>query len=400
VSATLVGRESVEVPARESVAPRRPGAFPSRVAGGRRVAIVHDYLNQAGGAERVVGTLHRMFPDAPIYTTLLDRDTLWPVLRDADVRTSWMQRLPGVRRHFRKYLPLYPRAIESLDLSAYDLVISSSSAWAKGAVVRPDAVHVCYCHTPMRFAWDYDRYVARERFGRLTRLALPPLIGRLRAWDERTASRPDVIVANSTAIAARVARCWGRDAEVVFPPVDVARPSAQADPVRRGDFYLVVSRLAPYKRVDLAVEAFTRTGWRLVVVGDGPDRAALERIAGPTVRFMGRLDDGAVSRLYAACRGVIFPGEEDFGIVPLEANAAGRPVVAYRAGGALDTVVDGRTGVFFDATTPDSLAAAVERCDETPWDAAALRSHAARFGEEAFAARLEGVIGRALAGAG
>ena len=380
----------------EPEAPPRASALPSRVARGLRVAIVHDYLNQAGGAERVVGTLHRMVPDAPIYTTVLDRDTLWPELRDADVRTSWMQRLPGVKRHFRKYLPLYPRAIESLDLRDYDLVVSSSSAWAKGAVVRPGAVHVCYCHTPMRFVWDYERYVARERFGRLTRLLLPLMIRRLRAWDERTAERAHVIVANSTATAERIGRVWGRDAEIVFPPVDVTRRSSDSGEPARVGFHLVVSRLAPYKRVDLAVEAFTRLGRRLVVVGDGPDRAALERAAGPTVRFMGRLDDDAVSQLYAACRGVIFPGEEDFGIVPLEANAAGRPVIAYRAGGALDTVIGGRTGVFFGEPTSESLAAAVARCDEIAWDARALRRHAERFGEEQFAARLEAVIERAL----
>ncbi|HET7458548.1 MAG TPA: glycosyltransferase [Gemmatimonadaceae bacterium] len=371
--------------------------FPSRVADGLRVAIVHDYLNQAGGAERVLATIHKMFPSAPIYTTLLDRNTLWPELRDADIRTSWMQRLPGVKRHFKKYLPLYPRAIESFDLSAYDLVVSTSSAWAKGAIVRPGAVHVCYCHTPMRFVWDYERYVARERFGRLTRLALPLMIDRLRAWDERTTERAHVIVANSSAIADRVSRCWGRDAEVVFPPVDVARRSSGGAPSRVA-YHLVVSRLAPYKRVDLAVEAFTRAGRQLVVVGDGPDRVALERRAGPTVRFMGRIGDDAVSELYAGARGVIFPGEEDFGIVPLEANASGRPVIAYRAGGALDTVVDGRTGVFFDDPTPESLMAAVARAESIAWDPRALRRHAEGFGEGAFVARFEAVIARALAG--
>ncbi|MEJ7811824.1 MAG: glycosyltransferase [Gemmatimonadaceae bacterium] len=364
-----------------------------KVAKVAKVAIVHDYLNQAGGAERVVGTLHEMFPDAPIYTTILRRDSLWPALRDADIRTSWMQRLPGLGRHFKKYLPLYPLAVESFDLGDYDLVISSSSAFGKGAVVRPGACHVCYCHTPMRFAWDYDRYVEREQFGRAVRTVLPLLVGHLRRWDFRTAGRPHTYIANSSVVAERIRQYYGRESEVIPPPVDVARFAPS--PVDE-DYYLIVSRLNPYKRVDLVVGAFSEMGRPLVVIGDGPDRAALERMAAPNVRFLGRLPDDDVARHYARCRGLIFPGEEDFGIVPLEANASGRPVIAYRAGGALDTVADGRTGVFFRDQTVGAIRDAVERCDAIRWDKAQLRRHAEGFAEGVFRARVLASLEHAL----
>lgn len=358
-----------------------------------RVAIVHDYLNQAGGAERVVGELHRIYPEAPIYTSILDRSTLWPALQDADIRTSWMQRLPGLRKHFKKYLPFYPGAIESFDLSEYDLVISSSSAFGKGAITRAGACHVCYCYTPMRFAWDYQRYVERESYGRLSRLFLPALVGALRRWDLRTAARPDVYIVTSSAIAERVRRLYGRDSELIPPPVDLARYRVtEAD----AGYYLVVSRLNPYKRIDLAVAAFNGSPYQLVVVGDGPDRAALEALAESNVSFVGRRPDEEVANYYSGCRAVIFPGEEDFGLVPLEANASGRPVIAYRAGGALDTVIDGKTGLFFDEPTPAALRAAVARCDQTRWDRGELRRHAEAFGPDVFRTRILDAVQRAL----
>ncbi|HEY0777464.1 MAG TPA: glycosyltransferase [Gemmatirosa sp.] len=362
-----------------------------------KVAIVHDYLNQPGGAERVVGSLHAIFPDAPIYTSILDRRSLWPALRDADIRTSWMQRLPGLDRHFKKYLPFYPAAIESFDLRGYDLVVSSSSAFAKGAVARGSAVHICYCHTPMRFAWDYDRYVARETYGRVMRTVLPPVVDRLRRWDLETASRPDVYAVNSSVVAERVRRHYGRESEVIPAPVDLSRyaPGSTND-----EYYLIVSRLNPYKRVDLAVDAFNALGWPLVIIGDGPDRPALEARARPNVRFLGRLPDHEVAEHYARCRAVIFAGEEDFGIVPLEANASGRPVVAYRAGGVLDTVVEGRTGVFFDERTPESLADAVRHAASFPWDKRTLRRHADGYGEDVFRGRLLDLVARVMGSSG
>ena len=346
-----------------------------------KVAIVHDYLNQMGGAERVVGELHAIFPDAPIYTTIVDRNALWPNLRGANIRPSWMQRLPFKRAHFKKYLLLYRFAIESFDLDEFDLVISNSSAFAKGARVRPGARHVCYCQSPMRFVWEYDRYMERERFGRLARTALPAAIASLRRWDVRTIDRPQVYFANCLNGQRRIRDWYGRESFIVHPPVDIDQFTPRAE---LGDYYLVVSRLVPYKRIDLVVRTFTALGRPLIVVGDGPDRVALERMAGPTVRFLGRRPDDVVAELYARCRGFVLPGEEDFGITPLEANAAGRPVVAFAAGGALETVIDGKTGVLFREQTVEALHDAVLRCDASAWDGVALRAHATRFGPRAF----------------
>ena len=358
-----------------------------------RVAIVHDYLNQSGGAERVVAELHRIFPQAPIYTTIVDRSSLWPTLRDADIRTSWMQRLPGLRRHFKAYLPLFPRAIESFDLQAYELIISSSSAFAKGALARPGATHVCYCHTPMRFGWDYDGYMERAGHSAVVRALLPPLIRGLREWDRRSADRPHHYVANSSVTAGRILRFYGRPSTIVPPPVDLAR--FELDP-KDDDYYLVVSRLNGYKRVDLAVRAFNGFGRPLVVVGDGPVRKSLERLADKNVRFVGRLPDHDVAQAYARCRALILPGEEDFGITPLEANASGRPVVAFKSGGALDTVVDGETGIFFTEQTVSGLRSAVLECERIPWRKERLRSHAERFAPDVFAGRILDVVRAAV----
>jgi len=354
-----------------------------------KVAIVHDYLNQAGGAERVVGTLHTMFPEAPIFTTILDRGSLWEVLRDADIRTSWMQKLPLLKRHFKAYLLFYPGAIERFDLREYDLVISSSSAFGKAAITRKDAVHICYCHTPMRFVWDYERYMEREQYGSPVRAVLVPVLRRFRKWDVKTAVRPDTYVANSTVVADRIKRFYGRESVIVPPPVAVQRftPGSKVE-----NFYLIVSRLNPYKRVDLVVKAFNDLGRPLVIIGDGPDRAVLERMAKPNIKFLGRLPDPEVADYYARCCALIFPGDEDFGIVPLEANAAGRPVIAFKAGGALDTVVNGQTGIFFEELTPESLSEAVLRAETTTWDAAAIRRHAEDYAEPHFRERFMRVV--------
>ncbi|HSB55850.1 MAG TPA: glycosyltransferase [Gemmatimonadales bacterium] len=350
-----------------------------------KVALAHDYLIQAGGAERVVAALHRIFPEAPIFTTIADPSVTESLLPDARICTSWMQRLPGLRKHFRKYVLLYPSAIESLDLSGFDLVISSSSAFAKGVVTDPGAFHLCYCHTPMRFGWNAGGYAEREEWGKAVRWILPQVTGRLRRWDQRTASRVDLYVANSSVVAERIERCYRRPARVIHPPVEVDRITPGGT---KGDFFLVVSRLVAYKRVDLAIEAFTRMGRPLVVIGDGPARVALERLAGPTIRFLGRQSDAEVAAYLAACRALIFPGEEDFGIVPLEANAAGRPVIAFEAGGALDTVIPGKTGIFFERQSAEALSDAVEQCENSIWDPAVIREHAETFREEVFRERI------------
>jgi glycosyltransferase involved in cell wall biosynthesis len=359
-----------------------------------RVAIVADYLNQRGGAEWVVAVLHTMFPEAPVFTPILDRTSLWPPLADADIRVSWMQRLPGLRRHFRKYFVLYPLAVEGFDLSAYDLVVSSSCAFGKGARAAAHALHVCYCHTPMRFAWDYEAYVAREGLGRATRRVLPPLIRLMRRWDLRTAGRPHAYAANSTTVAGRIRRHYGREATVIPPPVDVSR---FAPGQRLAPYYLIVSRLQAYKRIDVAVEAFTRLGLPLRIVGDGPDRAALERLAGPEVSFVGRVPDRQVTRMMAECQALVIPGLEDFGIAAIEANAAGRPVLAFAGGGALDTVIDGVTGLTFPEQNAEALGAAVERHRQVRWQPRAIRAHAEGFDVAVFRRRMLDFIG-SLAG--
>jgi glycosyltransferase involved in cell wall biosynthesis len=350
-----------------------------------RIALVHDYFIQMGGAERVAEAFHQIFPRAPLYTTVALAHRLPPGLREAAIHTSFMQRMPAIESRFRQYFLLYPWAVESLDLAAYDLIVSSSSGYGKGVHRGPHAVHVCYCHTPMRWAWRYDDYAAREEFGPLARLALPTLLSGLRWWDRRAARQPDHYIANSQVVAERIRQIYGREAVVIPPPIDVERfqPAAVAE-----DYYLVLSRLVSYKRLDLAIAACTKLQRRLVVIGDGPDRKRLESMAGPTVEFLGRVPDATVEHYASRCRALLFPGEEDFGMTPLELNAAGRPVIAYRAGGALETVVEGVTGVFFAQPTSASLAAAIEDFEQGHWEPRLLRQHAEQFSYPIFAARL------------
>lgn len=356
-----------------------------------RLALVHDYLNQYGGAERVLESLHQLYPDAPIYTSMYDPTRLPAFYRDYDIRTSFMQRLPGVTSHHQAYLPFYPFAFEGLDFSGFDVVISNSSGFCKGIVTAPETVHICYCLTPMRWAWRYEDYVEREQFGRLARLALPSAMTALRIWDVTSSQRVDHFVAISTAVAERIRKYYRREAAVIYPPVDTARFETDRAP---GDYYLVVSRLIPYKRVDLAVEAFNRLGLPLKIAGDGRDRQRLQRRARPNIEFLGRVSDAEVAELMRGCRAFLFPGEEDFGIAPVEAQAAGRPVVAYGAGGALDTVVDGVTGVHFNHQTSEALEQAVRRLERLPVDAGRIVEHARRFDAAVFNRALTELVAR------
>ncbi len=363
---------------------------PAAPAGkGQKVAIVHDYLNQMGGAERVVGVLHRMYPNAPIFTTIVDRDKLLPELQDADIRTTWMQRIPGVNKRFKLFFWLYPFAVSSMNLKGYDVVISSSSAYGKGAPVDEGAVHICYCHTPMRFAWDFNSYMEAVKVPSLVRTAARMLVMPLRLWDKATSRKVTQIIANSTVVKGRIEEHYGKDALVIFPPVNVNR--FQVEPESE-DYFLIVSRLVSYKRIDLAVEACSYTGQKLVVIGDGPDRSRLEAIAGPSVTFLGRLPDEEVERYMKRCQALLFPGFEDFGITPLEANACGKPVIAFRKGGALDTVVPGLNGLFFDEQTIESLAEVLRSFNSDQFDPAEIRRHAEAFEETRFIQELERVV--------
>jgi glycosyltransferase involved in cell wall biosynthesis len=355
-----------------------------------KIALVHDYFIQMGGAERVAAAMHDSFPSAPIYTTVALQHRLPKELRGADIRTSAMQWLPGIEQRFRQYFMLYPLAIENFDLSDYDLIFSSSSGYAKGVRRRRNAIHVCYCHTPMRWVWRYEDYVARERFNGVTRSALPLLLWGLRKWDLRAAQQPDFYIANSKIVAERIKQIYGREAAVIPPPIDVERfqPSVDVD-----DYYLVLSRLVPYKRIDLAIEACKRMDRRLVIIGDGPDRARLEALAGPRTEFLGRQPDQQVNQYASRCQALLFPGEEDFGMVPLEVNASGRPVIAYRGGGAIETVIEGKTGIFFDKAKSESLISAIEDFESRHWDPLSMREHAEEFDQKIFAYRVLQFLG-------
>lgn len=356
-----------------------------------KVALVHDYLNQMGGAERVVMAFHEIFPDAPIYTSIYDPQRVDPAFQKMDIRTSFMQKLPLVTKHHQPYLPFYPFAMESLDMRGYDLVLSSSSAFGKGVITRPETMHICYCHTPMRWCWNYDEYVEREQLGAVARHVLPFLITGLRTWDQTSSMRVDHFIANSPVVAERIQKYYRREAVIIPPPVDAQR--FNFDPATQpADYFLILSRLVPYKRIDLAIEACNKLRLPLVIIGSGRDEERLKKLAGPTIRFMGRLSDAEVLHYYAHCRAFLFPGEEDFGITPLEAQASGRPVIAYGTGGALASVVDGITGVFFNQQTVESLASVLETFDEHKVDPQTIRNHALEFDMPRFHRRIQQFI--------
>ncbi len=357
-----------------------------------RVALVHDYLNQYGGAERVLEALHELFPAAPVYTSIFDPSSMPATYQNWDIRTSFMQHLPAWRSQFRRYVALYPTAFERFDLSGYDLIISSSSAFAKGVIPRPGALHICYCHTPMRFAWRTDDYVAREQINGIQAKLLPFILNYLRIWDTVSANRVDLFVANSHEVAGRIARYYRRPSVVIPPPVDL--PPYEPQPPE--EFYLAGGRLIPYKRLELAIEAFNHLRLPLKIFGDGRDRARLERMAGPNIEFLGWVDEATRLDLFARCRAFIFPGEEDFGITPLEVLATGRPVIAYAAGGALETLIDGVTGRFFYQPTAAALAAAVALSRTDQIDPIVLRRHAEGFSRERFLAAFRSFVDKAL----
>ncbi len=362
-----------------------------------RVAVVHDWLTIPGGSEQVVLELLEMFPRAEIFTSIYD-PAPWPAqITSRPVHASWLNRLPGARRQYPKLLPLMNGAFRSFDLSGFDLVLSSSHACAKNVRTPEGTLHVCYCHTPMRYAWD-EGFLAGEEVGRVTRAMLPPLLARLRRQDLAGAEGVDVFVANSAYVAERIRRHYGREAQIVHPPVHVEHFLALQR--RVSDYYLAFGRVVPYKRVDLAVGACARLGRELRVAGDGRALEAVKRGApGPAqVRFLGKVAEGERDALFAGARALLFPGEEDFGIVPVEAQAAGLPVIAYGVGGALETVEDGRTGALFAEQSAGSLAAAIERFEAMALDESAVRANAARFGRERFREELAGVIARAPAG--
>lgn len=357
-----------------------------------RVAIVHYWLVGMWGGDKVVEALLDLYPDADIYTHVQRPWALTDRLRARIKGTTFIDRLPGARNHYQKYLPLMPIALEQLDLTDYDLVISSESGPAKGVITRPETLHICYCHSPMRYAWNmYAEHMKQLRWP--MRPIAQLLMHRIRLWDRASADRVDRFIANSHTVGGRIAKYYRRDCTVVHPPVDVDRftPTAETD-----GSYLFVGRLVPYKRADLAVEAFTRSGHTLSIVGGGPDEDRLRALAGPNIKFLGRVSDAELDRLYQSCKGLIFPGEEDFGIVPVEAMAAGKPVIALGKGGASETVIDGETGVLFEHETVADLQAAIERAESITFSAERIAAHAAGFRKDRFLAEMKAEIERSL----
>jgi glycosyltransferase involved in cell wall biosynthesis len=358
-----------------------------------KLAFVVSWLNQYGGAERVLEAAHALFPDAPVFTSMYDPAAMPRAYRDWDIRVSFMNRLPYVHRRHQIFLPFYRYAFEQFDLSGYDVILSITSAFAHGIRKPGGARHICYCLTPARFLWQYDEYVSHESVNGVARKFLPSMVSNLREWDRRAATQVDEFIAISREVQSRISGCYGRDSCIVYPPVDVTSFRI-APPSEIGDYFLIISRLIPYKRIELAVDAFNRTGQPLLIAGDGRDRPRLQARAKDNIRFLGRVSDKERLDLMARCKAFVFPGEEDFGITPLEANAAGRPVIAYGGGGALDTVVEGMNGVLFHAPTSSALAESVGSFDASHYDPQEIRAHAERFDtrvfQEAIRARLLG----------
>ena len=347
-----------------------------------KVAIVHDWLTNMGGAERIIRIFHELFPEAPIYTIVYDKENMPDDFKKMDIRTSFIQKMPLGVKKYQAYLPFMPVAIEQFDLSDYDVVISSSTACAKGVITKTDAVHICYCNTPMRYAWDMYHEYTRDK-GTVAKSLIALLMNYIRLWDRLSADRVDYFIANSNNVANRIRKHYKRKSKVIYPPVDT-KLYVPCD--IREDYYLIVSRLVPYKRIDLAIEVFNELKLPLVIIGDGPQFKKYKEVSNGNITLLGRLTDEEVKHYYNKCKAFIFPGEEDFGIAPLEAQATGCPVIAYGKGGALETVVQERTGIFFQEQNNSSLRQAVLKMENSihDYDKQVIRSHAEKFSVERF----------------
>lgn len=358
-----------------------------------KVAIVHEWLSVYGGSERVVEEIHELFPEAPIYTLVYDEGNMPERFKKYDIRTTFVQKLPFAKKKYPNYLPLMPRAFEALDLTEYDLIISSSTACAKGVITRSDATHICYCHTPMRYAWEFYYEYIRD-MSKFKRFIVAFFMHKIRIWDRLAADRVDYFIANSNYIKGRIAKYYRRTSEVIFPPVNTHLYHIG----RKNEAYLMVSRMVPYKRVDLAIEAFNQLGLPLIIIGGGSEEKKLRDIAKDNIKFLGKLSDEEIVEYYAQSKAFIFPGEEDFGITPIEAQASGTPVIAYGRGGALDTVKDGKSGVLFMEQTVESLIQAVQRFEKSgvSWDAKQIKENSEQFSVQNFRYKLKSYIDSCL----
>ena len=359
-----------------------------------RVAIIHDYLNQFGGAERVLEVLHELFPRAPIFTIVYDKKTL-PQYADWDIRTSFLQKAPFAKQGYRNFLFLFPRAVASFQLSGFDLVISNTHAWGKGINLNSSTLHICYCLTPMRYIWDlYQDYLRYEHIPALARYILPFWARRLRRWDTLTAAKVTHFIAVSQTVAKRIENYYQRESVIIYPPCDTDffKPDGAVD----NGYYLAVSRLKSYKRMDILVRAFNKLGLPLKIVGEGPQLKRLRQSANGNIEFTGRIADEYLLKAYQGCRGFVFCGNEDFGLTMAEAQACGKPVIAYCRGGAEEIVVEGKTGIFFYEQTPQSLVQAINRLPGLRFDRNYIRESSLRFNKENFKALLSDFIAKKL----
>lgn len=359
-----------------------------------RVALIHDHLAQDGGAEKVLKVLAEMFPEAPIYTLLYEQKNADKYFKNRRIETSVIQKLPGGVKHYQWYMPFMPMAVEFFDLRGFDLVISDASAFAKGVITSPETLHICYCHTPTRYLWDYThQYINELKYNKYFKKIISLVLNYIRLWDKAAAERVDLFIANSKTVQARIKKYYRRDSAVIYPPAELEKFKI-AEKVE--DYFLIGGRLSPYKRVDIVIEAFVSLSKKLKIFGDGVDLKRLEKIAGdsPLIEFLGRVDDGKKAELYSKCQAFINPQEEDFGITAVEAMAAGRPVIAYKKGGALETVVEGVTGEFFSEQTAGALAEIINKFDSGKYNPAEIRRQAEKFSEERFKEEIREFIGK------
>jgi glycosyltransferase involved in cell wall biosynthesis len=361
-----------------------------------KVALVHDWLTGMRGGERVLEQMIKLYPGAEIHTLLHIPGTVSEAIEACPVHTTFIQRLPYAATKYRWYLPVFPWAVEQLSLSGYDLVISSSHCVAKSVITDSTTPHLCYCHTPMRYAWDqFDAYFSRERYGTIRYATIRAIIASLRRWDRATASRVDAFAANSAWVAGRICRYYGRSATVIPPPVDTDFFVPEEN-VKPEDYYLVVSALSPYKCNEVVFEAFNRMQRRLVVIGTGPDKERLEALAGPTVEMLGRVDGKELRSLYQGCRGVVLAAVEDAGIVPVEVMACGRPPLVLARGGASETIRDGVTGTLIQEQTPEAIIEAIDRSEATPFNSEKIRASALQYAPDRFLGRFSTFINTSL----
>ncbi|MDD5083473.1 MAG: glycosyltransferase [Candidatus Moranbacteria bacterium] len=360
-----------------------------------KIALVHDYLVQRGGAERVLEVFTELFPYAPIYTLIYDQDAMQGLFAGKDIRTSFLQRFAWIRRNHRLFPPLMPLAIEQFDFSQYDIVLSDSSSYAKGIITKPKTLHICYMHTPMRYAWDdCQKYTQDFGFPKFITRFVPFFMNPIRLWDKASADRVDNFLANSRFVAKRIWKYYRKEANIIHPPVDVNRFFIAP---KQEDYFLMVGRLIAYKRHDIAIEAFNSLGLPLKIIGRGLEIERLKKIAGPNIEFLGRVSDEELPEYYAKCRAFIFPQEEDFGIVAIEAMASGRPLIAYRGGDIAEHLENGKMGMFFERQDAAAIVEAVTNFKDGDYDPTYIRNKALQFDKDHFKAKIKEYVQSALA---